>query len=73
MWNYNKNDMMKNRHIYLLQWLLCSILTVLLSACSSGDADEGPAGATYKQPMLAIHIYAPEQAAVKRNAAQTCG
>ena len=62
---------MKNRHIYLLQWLLCSILTVLLSACSSGDADEGPAGATYKQPMLAIHIYAPEQAAVKRNAAQT--
>ena len=63
--------MVRDRHIHILQWLLCSIVIVLLSACSSGDADEGPAGATYKQPMLAIHIYAPEQAAVKRNAAQT--
>ena len=63
--------MIRDRHIHILQWLLCSIVIVLLFACSSGDADEGPAGVTYKQPMLAIHIYAPEQAAVKRNAAQT--
>ena len=64
--------MIRDRHIHILQWLLCSIVIVLLSACSSGDADEGPAGAKYKQPMLAIHIYAPEQAATaQKNAAQT--
>ncbi len=63
--------MMKNRHILLLQWLLCSMLTVLFSACSSSDAAEGPKEATHQQPQLAIYVYAPEQAAAKRNAAQT--
>lgn len=62
---------MKNRHILLLQWLLCSMLTVLFSACSSSDAAEGPKEATHQQPQLAIYVYAPEQAAAKRNAAQT--
>lgn len=62
---------MKNRHILLLQWLLCSMLTVLFSACSSSDAAEGPKEATHQQPQLAIYLYAPEQAAAKRNAAQT--
>ena len=61
--------MMKNRHILLLQWLLCSMLTVLFSACSSSDAAEGPKEATHQQPQLAIYVYAPEQAAAKRNAA----
>ena len=60
--------MIKNRHIYLLQWLLCSILTVLFSACSSGDAGEGTE-ITHKQAKLAIYVYAPEQAAAKRNGA----
>ena len=64
---------MKNRHILLLQWLLCSMLTVLFSACSSSDAAEGPKEATHQQPQLAIYVYAPEQAAAKRNAAQTRG
>ncbi len=62
---------MKNRHILLLQWLLCSMLTVLFSACSSSDAAEGPKEATHQQPQLAIYVYAPEQASAKRNAAQT--
>ena len=57
---------MKNRHI--LYWFLCSILTVLFSACSSSGADEG---VTHQQAQLAIYVYAPEQAAAKRNAAQT--
>ena len=61
--------MIKNRHIYLLQWLLCSILTVLLPACSSGDAEGG--GASHKQMKLAIYVYAPEQAATAPKAAQT--
>ena len=65
--------MTKNRHIYLLQWLLCSILTVLCAACSSGDDAEenGATGLSHKQAKLAIYVYAPEQAAAKRNAAQT--
>ena len=62
--------MTKNRHIYLLQWLLCSILTVLSSACSSSGADEG---VTHQQAQLAIYVYAPEQASAKRNAAPTRG
>ena len=64
---------MKNRHILLLQWLLCSMMTVLFSACSSSDAAEGPKEATHQQPQLAIYVYAPEQAAAKRNAAPTRG
>ena len=74
MWNYNKNDMMKNRHIYLLQWLLCSILTVLCAACSSGDEAEenGATGISHKQATLAIYVYAPEQAATaKKHTAPT--
>ena len=55
--------MIKNRHIYQLQWLLCSILTVLFSACSSSDAEVGD---THKQATLAIYVYAPEQAAQTR-------
>ena len=56
--------MIKDRHIHTLQWLLCSIVIVLLSACSSSDAGEETVGATHKQPMLAIYVYAPEQAAI---------
>ena len=65
--------MTKNRHIYLLQWLLCSILTVLCAACSSGDeADEnGATGVSRKQAKLAIYVYAPEQASAKKHAAPT--
>ena len=59
---------MKNRHI--LYWFLCSILTVLFSACSSSGADEG---VTHQQAQLAIYVYAPEQASAKRNAAPTRG
>ena len=59
--------MNKNRHIFPLLWLLCSILTVLLCACSSDDGEEEAAGvdaeALHKQKKLAIYVYAPEQAA----------
>ena len=61
---------MKNRHILLLQWLLCSILIVLFSACSSSGADEG---VTHQQAQLAIYVYAPEQASAKKHAAPTRG
>jgi hypothetical protein len=37
---------------------------MLFSACSSSDAGEETVGATHKQPMLAIYVYAPEQAAI---------
>ena len=64
--------MIENRHIHTLQWLLCSIVIVLLSACSSSDAGEETVGATHKQPMLAIYVYAPEQAATaQRDSEQT--
>ena len=75
MWNYNRNNMIKNRHIYLLQWLLCSILTVLCAACSSSDDAEenGTSGVSHKQATLAIYVYAPEQASAKKHAAPTRG
>ncbi len=60
--------MTKNRHIYLLQWLLCSILTVLCAACSSGDEGEE---VSRNQAKLAIYVYAPEQASAKKHAAPT--
>ena len=63
--------MIENRHINIFQWLLCSIVIVLFSACSSSDADEETVGATHKQPMLAIYVYAPEQAAAQKSAEQT--
>ena len=63
--------MIENRHINIFQWLLCSIVIVLFSACSSGDAGEETVGATHKQPMLAIYVYAPEQAAAQKSAEQT--
>ena len=64
--------MIENRHINIFQWLLCSIVIVLLSACSSSDAGEETVGATHKQPMLAIYVYAPEQAATaQRDSEQT--
>ena len=60
--------MIDNRHRYLLQWLLCSILIVLFSACSSSSVEEG---VTHQQAKLAIYVYAPEQAAAKKNAPHT--
>ena len=64
--------MFKNRHIYLIPWLLCSMLIVLFVACSSDNAEEGTS--MHKQPMLAIYVYAPEQAATaQQNAAPTRG
>lgn len=69
--------MTKNRHTYLLLWLLCSILTVLLSACSSDDGEEEVVAgldveAPHKQKTLAIYVYAPERAATDaKSAAQT--
>ena len=64
--------MIINRHINIFQWLLCSIVIVLLSACSSSDAEEGAMEASHKQPMMAIYVYAPEQAATsQKNASQT--
>ena len=60
--------MTKNRHIYLLQWLLCSLLTVLCAACSSGDDGEE---VSHNQAKLAIYVYASEQASAKKNAAPT--
>ena len=62
--------MTNNRHRYILQWLLCSILIVLFSACSSSSVEEG---VTHQQAKLAIYVYAPEQAAAKRNAPPTRG
>ena len=63
--------MIKNRHIHILQWLLCSMLTVLFSACSSNGAEEGT---SHQQAKLAIYVYAPEQAATaKKHAAPTRG
>ena len=62
--------MIDNRHRYILQWLLCSILIVLFSACSSSSVEEG---VTHQQAKLAIYVYAPEQAAAKRNAPPTRG
>lgn len=70
--------MNKNRHIDLLLWLLCSMLTVLLSACSSDDGEEEVvpevqnAGGAHKAALLAIYVYAPERAATTtKSAAQT--
>lgn len=63
--------MTKNRHIYLLQWLLCSILTVLCAACSSCDEEEEAMGVSHKQVKLAIYVYASEQASAKKNVAPT--
>ena len=65
--------MIKDRHINILLWLLCSIVTVMLSACSSDDTEEEKGETTYhRQPMLAIYVYAPEQAATaQKNAPQT--
>lgn len=64
--------MFKDRHIYLIPWLLCSMLIVLFAACSSDNAEEGTS--MHKQPMLAIYVYAPEQAATaQQNAAPTRG
>jgi hypothetical protein len=46
------------------------MLIVLISACSSSDMEEG---ATHKQAELAVYVYAPEQAAVKKKASLTRG
>ena len=48
------------------------MLIVPLTACSSDNAEEGTS--MHKQPMLAIYVYAPEQAATaQQNAAPTRG
>ena len=72
MWSCKQKKMIKNRHIYLLPWLLYGILTLLCAACSSSDPEEGPINISHKQTKLAIYVYAPEQAAaVQKNTAQT--
>lgn len=62
---------MKNRHIPFLAWLLISTMLLMIAACNSSDEEEMQEGGTDKKSaMLAIYVYAPEQAAQK-NAAQT--
>ena len=64
---------MKNRHIPFLAWLLISTMLLMIAACNSSDEEEMQEGGTDKKSaMLAIYVYAPEQAAQK-NAAPTRG
>ena len=64
--------MFKNRYIHTFQWLFSSLLIVLFTSCSSSSGEDGGGdGPVHKPTLLTIYVYAPEQAAVKRNAAQT--
>ena len=64
--------MFKNRYIHTFQWLFSSLLIVLFTSCSSSSGEDGGGdGPMHKPTLLTIYVYAPEQAAVKRNAAQT--
>ena len=64
--------MFKNIYIYTFQCLFSSLLIVLFTGCSSSSGEDGGGdGPVHKPTLLAIYVYAPEQAAVKRNAAQT--
>ena len=67
--------MLKNRHISFLTWLLSGMMLLMTAACSSSDDEEGQeSGADKKPVMLAIYVYAPEQAAAaQKKAAQTRG
>ena len=72
MWNYKESNMFKNRYIHTFQWLFSSLLIVLFTSCSSSSGEDGGGdGPVHKPTLLTIYVYAPEQAAVKRNAAQT--
>ena len=55
--------MFNNRHIHTIRWLIVSLLTVLLTACSSNG--EGVDGSAAHQPtLLTIYVYSPERSAV---------
>ena len=53
---------MMNRRIYI-GWIWCSILMVLLTACSSSDGErqQGPT-------MLTIYLYSPDKPIITRAA-----
>ena len=66
--------MLKNRHISFLTWLLSGMMLLMTVACSSSDEEGQESGADKKPVMLAIYVYAPEQAAAaQKKAAQTRG
>ena len=66
--------MLKNRHISFLTWLLSGMMLLMAGACSSSDEEGQESGADKKPVMLAIYVYAPEQAAAaQKKAAQTRG
>ena len=66
--------MLKNRHISFLTWLLSGMMLLMTGACSSSDEEGQESGADKKHVMLAIYVYAPEQAAAaQKKAAQTRG
>lgn len=66
--------MLKNRHISFLTWLLSGMMLLMTGACSSSDEEGQESGADKKPVMLAIYVYAPEQAAAaQKKAAQTRG
>ena len=66
--------MLKNRHISFLTWLLSGMMLLMTGACSSSDEEGQGSGADKKPVMLAIYVYAPEQAAAaQKKAAQTRG
>ena len=55
--------MFNNRHIHTIRWLIVSLLTVLLTACSSnGDGVDG--SAAHQPTLLTIYVYSPERSAV---------
>ena len=66
--------MLKNRHISFLTWFLSGMMLLMTVACSSSDEEGQESGADKKPVMLAIYVYAPEQAAAaQKKAAQTRG
>ena len=66
--------MLKNRHISFLTWLLSGMMLLMTGACSSSDEEGQESGADKKPVVLAIYVYAPEQAAAaQKKAAQTRG
>ena len=58
--------MFKNRHIYIFQWLLGSLLIVLFTACSSSGDDGVGDGPVHQPTILTIYVYSPESAAISR-------
>ena len=65
--------MLNHRHIPYLTWLLSGMMLLMIAACNSSDDGGRQEGGTDKKPaMLAIYVYAPEQAAAaQQKAAQT--